>query len=268
MNNSKKSKLISVLLWVLLIVFLMILLYSGYRIFDYYSEKHPAESTYEDVISRFRKEESEQPPTEPTRDDEPTDGTEEPALFFPERVDTAAIAAEYEDFRGWLYCPDTVIDYPVMQGADNEKYLHHLIDGSYNYNGCLFIDFRCSSDFSDRNTVIYGHNMRSGIMFGTLQQYKKAEYYEEHPVLYLQTAEKKYCLEVVSAYTTRHDSKGYGSFNDDTAYLEYLEEIRDYAAFDSPVELDLSSKIVTLSTCAYDFDNARFLVVCKLTEIK
>lgn len=81
----------------------------------------------------------------------------------------------------WLYCPDTVINYPVVQSDDNEYYLRRLMDGSSNTAGTLFADYRCSPDFSDPHTVIYGHNMKNDTMFGILPEYGAQEFYEPHP---------------------------------------------------------------------------------------
>lgn len=256
--------MISVLLWLLLIAFLGVFIYSGYRIFSYYSERNAASNSYNDLMDKYQA----PAPTEPSKSTEsndpeaPTMPTEDPGI--PPHVDAAGIAAEYEDFTGWLYCPDTVIDYPVVQGENNAYYLHRLIDGTYNYNGCLFIDYRCEPDLAGRNTIIYGHNMRSGIMFGTLQKYKKADYYAEHPVLYLQTPESTYTLEVFAAYTTTHDSRAYQHFEDDIDYMDYIEYAKSKSKFDCDVKILPDDRIVTLSTCAYEFDNARFVVVCKL----
>ena len=97
----------------------------------------------------------------------------------------------------WLYCPDTVIDYPVMKADDYSYYLKHLPDGTHNANGTLFLDYNCAPDFSDSLSVIYGHKMKSGKMFGSLEGYKKEGYYSEHPYMYLYTKQGKFRINLV-----------------------------------------------------------------------
>ena len=91
-------------------------------------------------------------------------------------VDFESLRESGPDIIGWLNLPDTVINYPVTQTDDNEYYLHHLYDGTYNKVGCLFADYENKADFSDRNTIIYGHNMRDGSMFAVLNEYDEQSY--------------------------------------------------------------------------------------------
>ncbi len=168
---------------------------------------------------------------------------------------------------GWLYLPDSVINYPVMQAEDNSYYLNHLADGSYNSNGSLFLDRRNASDFSDENSVIYGHYMRSGKMFGTLQSYSSQEYYETHPVIYLTTREGKYRIEVFSAYTTEKTSSAYTlKFATKAEYGEWLKEVATKSEIETNLHLSVDDHIITLSTCAYSFYDARYVVHGKLVK--
>ena len=97
------------------------------------------------------------------------------------------LSNEHSDSVAWLYIPGTNIDYPVMQSEDNEYYAHRAADGSYLYAGSLFMDYRCSSDFSDFNSVIYGHNMGNGTMFADIPNYENEEYFMEHSYGWLTT---------------------------------------------------------------------------------
>lgn len=258
------SKAFRILIWVLIAIFLCVFLYSGYRIWSYYAEKSKADHMYDDIMSSFAPTTPSKPQSSGGKEEqtEPSDDT-----GYKPQVDAKKIAAEYPDFVGWLYSPDTPINYPVMQASDNDYYLHRLMDGSYNYNGCLFADYRCDKGFANDNTLIYGHNMFSGIMFGTLQKYKSADYYAEHPVMYFETEYGVYELEVFAAYTTTHDSDAYTiSFSSETAYLNFLNNAISQSAFNADVQLTAADRIVTLSTCAYEFDNARFVVLCKVSQ--
>lgn len=173
------------------------------------------------------------------------------------------------DITAWLYSPDTVIDYPVCQGTDNEYYLTHLADGTYNRNGCLFIDYRNEFGFTDRNTLIYGHHMASGKMFASLISYADQSYYDAHPVMYVTLGEKMYRLELFSGYLTTMDSSAYElNFSTDHDFAEWLREISSKSDFRSnPMTLSTEDHIVTLSTCAYAFQDARYVVHGRLVEL-
>ena len=173
------------------------------------------------------------------------------------------------DITAWLYCPDTVIDYPVCQGEDNSYYLTHLADGTYNRNGCLFVDCKNSSDFTDDNTIIYGHHMASGKMFASLIKYKDQDYYEEHPIMYLTTEEGTYKIELFSAYVTEIGSSAYtmnfATAKEKTKWLKEISNKSDFTA--NAMTISSKERIITLSTCAYDFQNARYVVQGKLSAV-
>ena len=173
------------------------------------------------------------------------------------------------DITAWLYCPDTVIDYPVCHGDDNSYYLTHLADGTYNRNGCLFVDFQNSSDFSDDNSIIYGHHMASGKMFASLIKYKDQDYYEEHPIMYLTTEEGTYKIELFSGYVTESGSSAYTmNFGTAKERVEWLKEICSKSDFTAhAMTISTTDRIITLSTCAYDFQNARYVVHGRMSGV-
>lgn len=265
----KKKLAVRILIWVLFAVFLAVFLYSGYRILSYYGEKSKAGDVYNGLLDDFSMPTKRPKPTKGSDEsEESTEPTEPP---YEQLVDSAAIAAQYPDYRGWLYCEDTKINYPVLQASNNDAYLYHLMDGSYNNNGSLFIDYRCAPGFGDDNTIIYGHNMHSGYMFGELQKYKDPAYYAEHPILYFETEYGVYRLDVIAAYTTPYDSEAYTiSFASREDFLKYIETARaatlSEAGFASEVQVGENDRIATLSTCAYEFANARYVLVCRVSE--
>lgn len=182
-------------------------------------------------------------------------------------IDFAALKEASPDLVGWLYCPDTAVSYPLVQGQDNSYYLSHLADGSENRNGCLFMDCENRRDLSDENTLIYGHHMASGKMFASLVFYAGQEYYEAHPVVYLITEEKDYRLELFAGYTAAVDSDAYTlRFASKEDFAAWLVRIKGRSDFSSDVQVGEGDHIVTLSTCAYSFENARYVVHGKLTE--
>lgn len=183
-------------------------------------------------------------------------------------IDFDALKEASPDLVGWLYCPDTAISYPLVQGQDNSYYLSHLADGSENRNGCLFIDCKNRGDLSDENTLIYGHHMASGKMFACLVSYAEQEYYEAHPFVYLVTEDKDYRLELIAGYTAAVDSDAYTlRFASKEDFAAWLVRIKERSDFSSTVRAGEDDHIVTLSTCAYSFENARYVVHGKLTEM-
>ena len=117
-------------------------------------------------------------------------------------VDLSKFFADYKDAVAWIYSPDTKINYGVVEAEDNDFYLHRAMDGSYSISGSLFVDCNNKRDFSDENTVIYGHHMNDGTKFASIMGYRENGYYAQHPVLYLSTPDMNYRVEVFSAYLT------------------------------------------------------------------
>jgi len=176
-------------------------------------------------------------------------------------IDFAALQALNPDAAAWLYCPDTAIDYPIMRANDYSYYLRRLPDGTNNVNGSLFIDYNCAPDFSDRLTVIYGHNMRSGQMFGSLKGYKGQEYFEKHPFMYLYTQAGNYRIDLLYGCVI-----GVGQWRERAfMYEANLDALLAYAAqkttFISKSQYVPGDRVVALSTCSYEFDGARYVVL-------
>ena len=164
-----------------------------------------------------------------------------------------------EQVVGWLWCPDTAINYPVVQGQDNDFYLSHLIDGSEGDCGTLFLD--CDADRQAHNQVIYGHHMKDGSMFASLLHYQEQDYFDAHPVLYYITPQQSYEVRLFSGFTTEAVSAVYNHRFDQSDFGEWLSEMKAQSDFQSDVNPSESDQVLTLSTCAYSFKNARYVVM-------
>lgn len=192
----------------------------------------------------------------------------EPRERSPIAIDFTALAQRCGDIVGWLYLPDTVINYPVVQGSDNEYYLTRFLDGSPNGGGTLFLDFVCPSDFSGCNSIIYGHNMRDGSMFALVDDYGDQAFYEAHPVLYLNTPAQNYRLDVFSGFTTDPESFVYSTdFASGDAQRDFLNRLLAASEIRCSCPLNAADRVVTLSTCTYSGEDVRFVLCCKITEI-
>jgi sortase B len=173
-----------------------------------------------------------------------------------------------EDTVAWLRCKGTVINYPVMQGEDNDFYLHHLITREYDFKGCLFVDANCDGKFRDFLTIIYGHHMRDGSMFHCLTDYMEMDYYRKHKTMKLFTPDKDFKLEVFAAAEVPADSPVYKvDFETEEEKAQYLDQVEAINELDADIEPTTADQIVMLSTCAYDFKNARMLVYCVMRPL-
>ena len=193
--------------------------------------------------------------------------TEEDENKLPIEVDFNSLKDKNKDIVAWIYSKDTEINYPIVQAKDNNYYLRRLIDGSYNIAGSLFIDYKNSNDFTDYNTIIYGHNMKNGTMFGTLTKYQKQEYYDEHKEMYLFTENKNYKIEIFAGYITSSDGELYDFQKKDTIREKLIETAIKKSTFKSEIKPLKEDKIITLSTCSYDFEDARYVLLGILNEI-
>ena len=199
-------------------------------------------------------------------------------------VDFAKLKAQSDDVKGWVWLPDSNIDYPIVQGEDNDFYLHHDINGDYLFDGSIFIDSAVAEPFRDFHTIIYGHRMRSGAMLHDIGKFRDREYFDRHNVIVIETEDRSYDLHVVAFCTELADSELYTTMFGDPELLEdwygdsyYMEDDSDYyvpmtrTAFvelikDRAVNLsdepfDENDTFVTLSTCAFATGDQRNQVI-------
>ena len=262
---------VKVLLLVLCVVFGCIFGFSAYKLYSIMHEYKESEQKYDGVASQVMSTAAPAPVTSPYA--APSEGeTTVPAVqyteFSPIQVDFDSLLAQCQDIVAWIYCENTVINYPIVRGQDNDYYLHRFIDGSYNGGGTLFLDFKCNKDFSDPNSIIYGHHMNDGSMFASISKYRNDGYYAEHPVLYLNTPEQNYRIDVFAAFMTDADSDTYTiGFPDDASCQRWLDRMAAQSDFQTNVQLSPEDHVITLSTCSYEYYDARYVVLGKLVPI-
>lgn len=160
-----------------------------------------------------------------------------------------------DDIYAWIYIPNTNVDYPVFQHpTDNTYYLEHNVDGSEGYPGCIYTENYNSKDFSDPQTVIYGHNMRDGTMFSDLHKYEEQEFFDENKYVYIYTEDMVYVYRIFAAYQTNnaHQLLNF-DFSKKENLLTYLENVRalgsELKIFDDDVVFSGDDQVLTLSTC-------------------
>ena len=195
-------------------------------------------------------------PVETTADEETVEVETEPAAIQWPEVDFEALSQVNGDIVGWLYIPGTVINYPVVQGADNEYYLKHLFNGKTNSSGCIYLDCGAEGDFASMNSVLHGHHMKNGSMFAGICKYKDQSYFDEHPTAMLLTPDGNYQVEFFSGYVCEVTADAW-DYDFDESWLD--KRIRS-SYFDAEVTPTMDDRILTLSTCSYEFKDARFVL--------
>jgi len=257
----KKRNIVAVLV---LLISIGMVGFSGSQIINVERGYHEGNTAYDALRKQVRKNSPADylPVTQQTDTGAGEVSMDEPTVFEPlSGIDYEALKTVSKDASAWLYCPDTVIDYPVMEASDYYYYLYHLPDGTQNLNGSLFIDYNCASDFSDLLTIIYGHHMKSGSMFGSLKGYKDQRYFNEHPYMYLYTQQGNYRIELIYGCVI-----GAGQWRERAfMYAENVDALIAYAAYNTTFEsgavYSQGDRVVALSTCSYEFDDARYVVI-------
>lgn len=187
-------------------------------------------------------------------------------------VDFAALQEQNPEVYAWLNVPGTKIDYPVAQRfGDNAFYLHHNINGEYEFAGMIYTEDWNAKDFTDPNTIIYGHNMKNDTMFTTLHYFEDREFFDGHRDVVIYTPEKIFRYEIFAAYPydDRHLMVSFDFWKKEVFadYLEQVKEIRDEKAyFNEDVQVTADDKILTLSTCISGQGDKRYLVQAVLRE--
>lgn len=172
---------------------------------------------------------------------------------------------------GWLKIDDTIIDYPVMQTANNEYYLDHNFNQEYDKNGSLFMDAACDVVHRNTNLIIYGHHMKSGKMFGNLNSYSSKEYCEKHSTIRFDTIYEKGLYQVMYVFRSRIYNEDevvfkYYQFFDAASEKEFQSNMQEMAAlslYDTGVTASFGDELLTLSTCDSSEPDGRFVVVAK-----
>ena len=259
---------------IFLVLFLSIALFAGYQIYSIASEYQTGETAAAELQQFIHMEtvpaateaveETDEPvPTDAAESAEETQPAED-SFPYP-TVDFAGLRQINSDVVAWIMIEGTNVNYPVVQGRDNSRYLTVMADGRKNAAGSIFMDYRCQADFSDRHTVIYGHYMGNGTMFHNVREYRRPGYFEEHPTGIILTPEKNFRFEVIAGYVAKPDSDAWElTFASDEDFSAWLAESMAASVFDSGIVPTAEDRIITLSTCTYEFNNARFVLICRV----
>lgn len=261
MNKKSSGKKSDILINILLAVALAVFAFSGYKLFSEIWQKQQEQNAFEELAQQVVVEETQQ-------EFEDVD-IEQLKL---ERY--AQLKETNPHFVGWIRIDGTKVNYPVVHTpSDPEYYLRRAFDGSYSISGTPFLGEGC--DVNSTNVLIYGHRMNNDTMFTALLDYTDKAFWEEHREIQFDTTEKLQTYEVVSAFyisinfeEEANPFHWYSYCGDISGadYQYYINEIKARAYYDTGIEISEGDKLITLTTCAYNDEEQRFVVVAKLKE--
>ncbi|MCD8119045.1 MAG: class B sortase [Lachnospiraceae bacterium] len=273
---------------VLLVIMIGVFVYAAYSLADIYLNYERSNQTYNEVQSLFYVEVDETETVAQTDAsgetvaETETDESGETVYATSISGTTTKWVWDYQkllevnsDALGWISLSGTVIDYPILQGVDNDTYLHASIYGDYAYAGSIFVDYRNTLGLEGHYCIIYGHNMNNGSMFGTLKKYRDSSYLKEHPYFDIYIGEKHYIyyvysLYIVEPYETADSPYQFGYEVIDTdekreAYEEFLADTVSksmYTVTTCPkTEITADDYVITLSTCSGSGANKKRMIV-------
>ena len=252
-----------VILTLLLVVSLVVFIYAAYNIITTLVDYGEGEAAYNE-LQQFVQPPAPTPPTTlPIAPDAPVspDAPETPGIAYPQ-VDFDQLLEVNNNVVGWIYIEGTNINYPIVLGADNDYYISHMINGKKNKAGSIFMDYRNHGDFLDDNTILYGHNMKNDTMFADITNFRNQEYYDAHPIGLIMTPDGNFYFEIIAAHVANVNSSAWQlAFDSADAKLDWAQKAMGKSGFVSRYTPTATDKLITLSTCSYEYNNARFVLV-------
>ena len=222
-----------------------------------------AEASEIAAIPEVTETETVQQPTEQPQQETQTEPapSADPYAQALEQMDLPALQQVNSDVIGWIAIPGTEISYPLVQGTDNDYYLTHTWNQNSSAVGAIFMDCRCSADFSGFNTIVYGHRMNNGSMFAALKHYKKQDFLQAHPQVYVTNASGTHAYRIYAAYEAALDGTAYYSaFSDETIKKTFIDEGISLSVIRTGAAPTVNDHILTLSTCTGNGHATRWVV--------
>lgn len=223
---------------ILLIVCILIFCVSAWKLYGYYRSYKEAKDTY----SRIRQESVKKVSTNERK------------------IEFDKLRSQNKDIVGWIYIKGTSIDYPIVQGKDNEQYLHQDFNKKKSSSGTIFLDKSCDRKFTSDNNVIYGHHMKNGTMFAQLLKFREQSFLKKHDTIILYTPDRTLHLKVISAYADKAQNNIPVSFADAKRKRAYIKKIQDMSEQKIKVSHAEYRRIYTFVTCSYEKEDNRTYV--------
>ena len=281
-RRRKRTKTLGdVIRLIVMLAALAVFLYSGYTLYGFYKEYKKSSDEYDNLENSYAvDQEQESENIDNLEDDDALqsisgqevrtvfeDGEEKTLPVLKNPIDFTQLLSVNSDIVGWLRIRALDISYPVVQGKDNDYYLHRTFEKTDNFAGCLFVNSYNMGDFTDQNTIIYGHNMKNGSMFGKLKNFSDPEVFKKSRYFWIFTPDFIYQYRIFSASVVDKTGLTFQiSFTDDE-FDQFISRAYSNSVVDNQgVTVTKEDRIVTLSTCTGD-DSTRFVVMGKLAQI-
>ena len=186
-----------------------------------------------------------------------------------QQTNLAALQEVNPDVLGWILIPDSQIDYPIVQGTDNQFYLQHTWDGKSSSVGSVFLEYCNQPDMTEFHTILYGHNRKDGSMFASLRKYAGEQYWRDHPYIYIVNSEGVFRYEVFSAYRAKVDSYTYGlGFTRQQDKENFIQMLLQNSQIDTGIQPEATDRILTLSSCSGMGYSTRWVVNARLKMVE
>lgn len=281
-RRRKRTKTLGdVIRLIVMLAALAVFLYSGYTLYGFYKEYKKSSDEYENLENSYAADQEQESENIDNLEDDDAlqsisgqevrtvfeDGEEKTLPVLKNPIDFTQLLSVNSDIVGWLRIRALDISYPVVQGKDNDYYLHRTFEKTDNFAGCLFVNSYNMGDFTDQNTIIYGHNMKNGSMFGKLKNFNDPEVFKKSRYFWIFTPDFIYQYRIFSASVVDKTGLTYQiSFTDDE-FDQFISRAYSNSVVDNQgVTVTKEDRIVTLSTCTGD-DSTRFVVMGKLAQI-
>lgn len=281
-RRRKRTKTLGdVIRLIVMLAALAVFLYSGYTLYGFYKEYKKSSDEYDNLENSYAADQEQESENIDNLEDDDAlqsisgqevrtvfeDGEEKTLPVLKNPIDFTQLLSVNSDIVGWLRIRALDISYPVVQGKDNDYYLHRTFEKTDNFAGCLFVNSYNMGDFTDQNTIIYGHNMKNGSMFGKLKNFNDPEVFKKCRYFWIFTPDFIYQYRIFSASVVDKTGLTYQiSFTDDE-FDQFISRAYSNSVVDNQdVTVTKEDRIVTLSTCTGD-DSTRFVVMGKLAQI-
>ena len=281
-RRRKRTKTLGdVIRLIVMLAALAVFLYSGYTLYVFYKEYKKSSDEYDNLENSYAADQEQESENIDNLEDDDAlqsisgqevrtvfeDGEEKTLPVLKNPIDFTQLLSVNSDIVGWLRIRALDISYPVVQGKDNDYYLHRTFEKTDNFAGCLFVNSYNMGDFTDQNTIIYGHNMKNGSMFGKLKNFSDPEVFKKSRYFWIFTPDFIYQYRIFSASVVDKTGLTYQiSFTDDE-FDQFISRAYSNSVVDNQgVTVTKEDRIVTLSTCTGD-DSTRFVVMGKLAQI-
>lgn len=254
---------------IILIIFLLLCLAliscAGWKLYGYYMIYHDGREEYDELAEYTRKNDSQA--TKGSNEDNQKK-KDKGKSRCPVKVDFESLKKINPDIVGWIHIPDTGINYPIVQAKDNTKYLHRTFRGKDSYVGAIFLDALCTPDFSSFNSIIYGHNLKNGEMFGHLKKLYDVKYnrkadYRKHPKIWIITPDwtKEYEIFAFREVSVDKDRDVYTiDLSNPKDRKEFIDKQIQKSQKETGINPTSNGRMITLSTCTSRTRQGRFVV--------